>query len=125
MNTIDQYIHEKLHLNKGNDDLVQHLSEEDFIETFTDERDKKRIINLMKYAIDAANEKYDDLINFSDNHQVYIVQAPDKTYKWSGNLKDEHLKLGDITKKGSKVLYIITKGAVFPKQYEKYLDFPE
>ena len=57
MNSITQYISEKLHLNKGNKDLVTMEDPTDFIESFNNAIAKNHIIDLIRYCVKAVNQK--------------------------------------------------------------------
>ena len=125
MKLIDIYIAEKLHLNKGNKGLVTTDDPIVFIESFDTIELQAKITSLISMAIhyieQAARRGHKNRIcyivkEFSGTHPT------DFEYKWSMNIRDEALAVGDTDTAGNEILYVVTKDTVIPKKYEKFAE---
>lgn len=116
MKNINNYIQEKLIIDKDTsiDDM------EKFIESFNGDT-QKIIIDLLIRCINKL-EHY----TYEDNHWCYIVEDEmflrstgyrSKDYSYSSNEDNEYLKVGEKTKHGGKVIFIVKKGDEVPKKY--------
>ena len=126
MKNINKYILEKLKIDKDIDINTDDM--EEFIESFKGNcfngDTKKLIINLLiKCTIELEHYTYED------DHWCYIVEDDiygssngyrGKDYSYSSNEDNEHLKIGDKTKYGGKVIFIVKKGDEVPKKYLGY-----
>ena len=130
MNSITQYISEKLHLNKANKDLVTMEDPSDFIESFDNETTKNHIIDLMRYCVKAVNKNGYGNKTFKENHKCYIVENVDMGYKntlnqyaWDENIGDEDYEVGDIQesygKTKWKVVFVVTRKTIIPEKYKR------
>ena len=133
MNSITQYISEKLHLNSNNKGLRPHNDDPtDFIESFADDEEKEWITKLISFCI-GENLKHDDdhICYVLERVEAYRGAAPVDRYCWSANMNNSHHDVGETIESTSdisvkikhfKVLYIVTKNTTLPDKYkEKYL----
>lgn len=120
--SLDNYIIEKLHLNKDNKCIMNSLDIEEFIDSFNDDQlVQTHILLLIKYALDYVENSTDDGI------KAYIVKSTNERkgltpYKWSSNTRGDDFKVGDTTRHGSEVVFIITKSTELPEKYKKMMD---
>ena len=103
-----------LHLRKNNKQLISNPLEP-FIESFP-EKEKGHIVQLIHNCIATVNDPHTE-----DDRWCYVVDSYGY-HKWSENRSNHHLKVGEKTEHGSKVLYVIKRGDVLPDKYKKYLD---
>ena len=117
MKNINNYIIEKFKIDKDFNDID---NIEEFIESFTGNT-KKLIISLL---IKCTNEL--EHYTYEDNHWCYIVGDDiylssngyrSANYGFALNRDNEHLKLGEKTKYGGEVIFIVKKGDEVPKKY--------
>jgi len=131
VNTITQYISEKLHLNRNNKDLVTMEDPADFIESFDNATARKHIIDLLRYCIKAVNQKGYGNKTFNENHKCYIVENVNMGYKnplnqyaWDENIGDEDYEVDDIQGESYgntkwKVVFVVTRQTIIPEKYKK------
>ena len=124
MKLIDTYITEKLHLNKGNKDLVTMDDVSDFIESFEDKAEQIHIIQLLNWAVLRQESNVEEGIT---DHLCYVVkttrveQNGNPVYKWDSNKNGDIHNVGDKTRHGSTVVYVVTSDTILPEKYKKML----
>ena len=130
MNSITQYISEKLHLSKSNKDLVTMDDPTIFIESFDNATAKNHIVDLMHYCVKAVNKNGYGGKTFKENHKCYIVENVDLGYKnplnqyaWDENVVDDDYEIGDIQEAYGhtkwKVVFVVTRKTIIPEKYKK------
>ena len=123
MNSITQYISEKLRLNKDNKDLRPMDQVTEFIEGFKNTEEQRFVVRLLSFCVDALDR-------FSDDHKCYVFEKvgvdkeaiPSNKYFWSNNPKNNIYAVGktiNIAGKPYLVLYEVTKDTVIPENYMK------
>jgi len=124
MKQINTYITEKLHLNKGNKDLVTMDDISDFIESFEDKVEQIRIIQLLNWAVLRQESNVEEGVT---DRLCYVVKTTrvesngNPVYKWDSNKYNEVHKVGDKTRHGSTVVYVVTSDTILPEKYKKML----
>jgi len=116
MNSLEQYILEKLSLKKGNKNLKTDISAEDFVENIKPDSVKRLVIKLLYHCINNVKRSR------KSDHQCYILQSinyPDE-YLWSPNFDDEKFNVDDKAEDGYKVVYVVTKKTSLPGKYRIY-----
>ena len=128
MNSLEQYISEKLHLNSNNKNLNNLGEVGAFIESFDNQKLKEHIANLIYNCIKHVHQSY----YRNKDHKCYIVRLLDKStyanadentislYKWSQNRHNDDFKVGDTNALGSKILFVVTRDTKFPEIYKQY-----
>jgi len=134
MNSLEQYISEKLHLNKNNKELISVDDPTEFIESFKDQDEREWIVKLLSNCVKhvARTMKLKNL----DDFECYVydyAEEKDKKYRfidrygWRENQDGEHHKAGDILTVGTfnpykiEILYVVTKDTIIPEKYKKYI----
>ena len=124
MKTIDDYIYEVLHLNSGNKDLVNMNDPSDFIESFEDKDEQIHIIQLLNFAVTRQESNVEEGIT---DRLCYVVKTTrverngTPVYKWDSNKYDDIHNVGDKTRHGSTVIYVVTSDTILPEKYKKML----
>ena len=116
MNSLEQYISEKLSLKGSNKNLKANISAEEFVENIKPDRVAHLVIKLLYHCIGNVKRSR------KQDHQCYILQSindPNK-YLWSPNFKDEKFNVDDIAEDGYKVAYVVTKQTSLPGKYRVY-----
>ena len=113
MNSLEQYISEKLSLKRDNKNLKTDISAEDFVENIKPNNIRNLVIKLLYNCIDNVKKSR------KPDHQCYILQSinyPDE-YLWSPNFNDEKFNVDDKAEDGYKVVYVVTKKTYLPGKY--------
>lgn len=124
MKLINAYITEKLHLNKGNKDLVPMDDISGFIESFEDKAEQIHIIQLLDFAVTRQESNVEEGIT---DRLCYVVKTTrverngTPVYKWDSNKYDDIHKVGDKTRHDSTVIYVVTSDTILPEKYKKML----
>ena len=139
MNSLEQYISEKLHLNKDNKNLVpKDIDAGEFIESFPTKAERSFITRLIGYCT-----KHVDLAikRGKSEHECYVIEYIKDTdkqsgiltsllnkYGWSDNKRNEKHKVGDVIEYSSgigttkyKIIYVVTKNTIIPDKYRRSL----
>lgn len=125
MKEISSYIIEKLHLNNSNKDITNIDDPTDFIESFKSVKEKAKITSLISRGVHYVER---EAKRGNENHICYVLKeiskfnSNDFEYKWSTNLMEEDLKVGDTDSAGNEILYVVTKNTIIPDKYEKYAE---
>ena len=121
MNSLEQYISEKLHLNSDNKKNL--VAVDDNVEMFLDNLENNEIRRYVVELFDVCFSYIRDHRNPKDKI-CYIVKNDKSTgtrqYLWAQNIYSEPLKVGDDFY-DSKVVFVVTENTKIPEKYKKYL----
>ena len=116
MNSLEQYISEKLSLKKDNKNLKAEISAEDFVENIKSNSIRNLVIKLLYHCMSNVKRSR------NPDHQCYILQSVDDPHKylWSPNFNDKKFNVDDKAEDGFKVAYVVTKKTSLPGKYRVY-----
>jgi len=123
MNSLEQYISEKLHLNSDNKKNL--VVTDDNVELFLDNLENNEI---RRHVV----ELFDFCLSYIRDHQnpkdkiCYILKNKygegTRQYLWAKNIYSPPLKIGDnFYDNGTKVIFVVTEDTKIPDKYKKYL----
>ena len=109
MKSIDDYIYEVLHLKSDNKGLDTKSDVDKFIDSI-EEQFRERVVKLLNSAIQH--------INGNPTCTAFIVKTEDHKYRWAVSKSGRTFNVGDVTEKGSTVVYIVTDTTEIPAAWK-------